>query len=102
MNLDEEHPPRADARRNRALIIAAAVTALSAGPAATVSEIASRAGVSRGTVYAHFPTRSALVEAAREASGPPPVAGDIILTIRLVFAAGRGESEAGSAAPRSR
>ena len=102
MNLDEEHPPRADARRNRALIIAAAVTELSASPAATVGGIASRARVSRGTVYAHFPTRSALVEAAREASGTPAVTGDIILTIRVVFAAGRAESEAGSAAPRSR
>ena len=102
MNFDEERPPRADARRNRALIIAAAVTALSANPAATVGEIARSAGVSRGTVYVHFPTRSALVEAARGASGPPAAAGDIILTIRLVFAAGRAESEAGSAAPRSR
>ena len=101
MRFNKERSPRADARHNRALIIAAAVAALSASPAATVGEIAGRAGVSRGTVYAHFPTRSALVEAAREASEPPAVAGDLVLTIRLVFSAGRAESEAGSAAPRS-
>lgn len=56
--------PRADAERNRALLLAAAKTAFAAkGPGASLDEIARAAGVGAGTLYRHFPTRDALVEA---------------------------------------
>ena len=56
---------RADAQRNRQRLIDAAVAAFSAGqdPVALES-IARDAGVGIGTLYRHFPTREALVEAA--------------------------------------
>jgi TetR/AcrR family transcriptional repressor of mexCD-oprJ operon len=55
---------RADAQRSIAAILEAAVTALSRNPDASVSEIAKAAGVGRVTLYAHFPSRADLVEAA--------------------------------------
>ena len=58
-------PLRADARRNRDLLLDAAVRAFSRdGAAATLDGIAKDAGVGIGTLYRHFPTREALVEAA--------------------------------------
>jgi AcrR family transcriptional regulator len=59
-----ELPKRADARRNRALILAAAEEAFAAeGVAVPLDDIARRAGVGAGTVYRHFPTKEALFEA---------------------------------------
>jgi AcrR family transcriptional regulator len=56
---------RADARRNRDRLLNAAVRAFSAGgPDDTLEAIAKDAGVGIGTLYRHFPTRDALVEAA--------------------------------------
>ncbi|WP_406636704.1 TetR/AcrR family transcriptional regulator [Amycolatopsis sp. WGS_07] len=56
-------PLRADARRNRDALLAAAREAFLAGEAdAHVDEIAKRAGVAVGTLYRHFETREALVE----------------------------------------
>jgi AcrR family transcriptional regulator len=56
---------RADARRNRDRLLHAAVRAFSAGgPDDTLEAIAKDAGVGIGTLYRHFPTRDALVEAA--------------------------------------
>ncbi len=56
---------RADARRNRDRLLDAAVRAFSAGgPDDTLEAIARDAGVGIGTLYRHFPTRDALVEAA--------------------------------------
>ncbi|MFG2101096.1 TetR/AcrR family transcriptional regulator [Micromonospora echinaurantiaca] len=55
---------RADAQRNIAAILEAAVNALSRNPDASVSEIAKAAGVGRVTLYGHFPNRDDLVEAA--------------------------------------
>jgi AcrR family transcriptional regulator len=56
---------RADAQRNREQLLAAAVAAFSAdGPEITLDSIARRAGVGIGTLYRHFPSREALVDAA--------------------------------------
>jgi AcrR family transcriptional regulator len=57
-------PLRADARRNRELVLEAARTAFAAeGVTVPLDEIARRAGVGAGTVYRHFPTKEALFEA---------------------------------------
>jgi AcrR family transcriptional regulator len=57
-------PLRADARRNRALILEAAFEAFASdGLSVPVQEIARRAGVGTGTVSRHFPTKEALFEA---------------------------------------
>ena len=57
-------PLRADARRNRERVLQAArATFASEGLDAQMDEIARRAGVGVGTVYRHFPTKDALVEA---------------------------------------
>ena len=61
----EQRPLRADAQRNRARLLEVAVRAFSqSGPEATLEAIAKEAGVGIGTLYRHFPTREALVEAA--------------------------------------
>ncbi len=58
-------PLRADAQRNRERLLDAAVRAFSQdGPEVTLDAIAKDAGVGIGTLYRHFPTREALVEAA--------------------------------------
>lgn len=55
---------RADARRNRARVLAAAGEAFAAqGLDVPLSEIARRAGVGAGTVYRHFPSKQVLLEA---------------------------------------
>lgn len=58
-------PLRADAKRNQQrLITAAAETFADRGAdSASLEEIARRAGVGIGTLYRHFPTRQALLEA---------------------------------------
>ncbi|GIJ30796.1 TetR family transcriptional regulator [Micromonospora qiuiae] len=57
-------PLRADAQRNRARILAAAEATLAdKGPSASTEEIAHRAEVAVGTIFRHFPTKEALVEA---------------------------------------
>jgi AcrR family transcriptional regulator len=58
-------PMRADAQRNRDRLLETAVRAFSQdGPDVTLEAIAKDAGVGIGTLYRHFPTREALVEAA--------------------------------------
>ena len=58
-------PVRADARRNRERLLEAAVRAFASdGADVTLDAIAKTAGVGIGTLYRHFPTRDALVEAA--------------------------------------
>ena len=60
-----DRPMRADAQRNRARLLEAAVRAFSQeGPEVTLDAIAKGAGVGIGTLYRHFPTRESLVEAA--------------------------------------
>ena len=55
--------PRADAERNRARLLDAAKAAFASGQTPTLEQIARAAGVGIGTLYRHFPTREALVEA---------------------------------------
>jgi AcrR family transcriptional regulator len=55
--------PRADAERNRQLLLEAAKACFTkTGAATSLEEIARTAGVGIGTLYRHFPTREALVE----------------------------------------
>lgn len=57
-------PLRADARRNRAGILAAAATVFAEqGAAASTEEVAARAGVAIGTVFRHLPTKPDLLRA---------------------------------------
>jgi AcrR family transcriptional regulator len=56
-------PMRADARRNRERLLAAATSAFAEhGADAPLEDIARSAGVGIGTLYRHFPTRLALQE----------------------------------------
>jgi AcrR family transcriptional regulator len=57
---------RADAERSVARILDAAVDALGEDPEVSMSAIARRAGVVRATIYVHFSTREALLEAVTE------------------------------------
>jgi TetR/AcrR family transcriptional regulator, mexCD-oprJ operon repressor len=54
---------RADAEQNMTRILDAAAECLSRSPTATMADIAQAAGVGRVTVYGHFPSRDALIEA---------------------------------------
>jgi AcrR family transcriptional regulator len=57
-------PLRADARRNRERVLTAAAVVFSEhGHEAQMDDVARRAGVGVGTVYRHFPTKEALMEA---------------------------------------
>lgn len=59
-----ERRPRADAQRNRQRILEVARQAFTeSGAEATLDDIARRSEVGPGTLYRHFPTRDALVEA---------------------------------------
>ena len=56
--------PRADALRNRERILEVAKLAFSRGGADTnLDDVAKQAGLGAGTLYRHFPTREALIEA---------------------------------------
>jgi AcrR family transcriptional regulator len=64
MTADPETPLRADARRNRDQILAAARTIFAAqGAEVPMEEIARAAGVGVGTLYRRFPDRDALIRA---------------------------------------
>ena len=55
---------RTDARRNREIVLRTAIDAFSEeGVAVSLGRIAQRAGVGAGTVYRHFPSKDALLEA---------------------------------------
>ena len=57
-------PLRADAARNRGLLLAAAEEEFAErGPDASVADIARRAGVAKGTVFRHFATKDELIAA---------------------------------------
>jgi AcrR family transcriptional regulator len=56
--------PRADAQRNRKRILQVAKEIFTRnGAAASLDDIARQAGIGPGTLYRHFPTRDALIEA---------------------------------------
>jgi AcrR family transcriptional regulator len=56
--------PRTDAQRNRERILEVAKDAFTrSGASASLDDIAKDAGVGAGTLYRHFPTRDALLEA---------------------------------------
>jgi AcrR family transcriptional regulator len=59
-----ERRPRTDAQRNRERILEVAKEAFTrSGANASLDEIAKESGVGPGTLYRHFPTRDALLEA---------------------------------------
>src|SRR5262249_12378196 len=56
--------PRTDAQRNRERILEVAKEAFTrSGANASLDDIAKESGVGAGTLYRHFPTRDALIEA---------------------------------------
>jgi AcrR family transcriptional regulator len=56
--------PRADAQRNRARILEIAKEAFTrSGANISLDDVARQAGIGAGTLYRHFPTREALLEA---------------------------------------
>ncbi|MGW6565645.1 TetR/AcrR family transcriptional regulator [Streptomyces sp. NPDC054975] len=57
---------RADAERSRVAVLDAAVRLLAERPDAGMAAIAAAAGVTRQTVYAHFGTRDALLDAVAD------------------------------------
>ena len=59
-----ERKPRTDAKRNRERILAVAKEAFTRrGANASLDDVAKEAGVGAGTLYRHFPSRDALIEA---------------------------------------
>ena len=59
-----QRKPRMDALRNRERILEVAKEAFTRhGAATSLDDIAKQAGVGAGTLYRHFPTRDALIEA---------------------------------------
>ena len=59
-----QRKPRSDAQRNRERILESAKEAFTRlGADASLDDIAKRAGVGAGTLYRHFATRDALIEA---------------------------------------
>src|ERR1700735_2449209 len=59
-----QRKPRADAHRNRERILADAKDAFTRrGANTSLDDVAKQAGVGAGTLYRHFPTRDALLEA---------------------------------------
>jgi AcrR family transcriptional regulator len=61
----DEKPTRADARRNRERLLATALEVFAGqGTDVSLNVIAKAAGVGIGTLYRHFPTREAILEAA--------------------------------------
>lgn len=72
--------PRADAVRNRERILASAVALLAANAEASMQDIADASGVTRMTVYRHFPDRHALFVAAakRAAASVEPILDEML------------------------
>lgn len=91
-----QRPLRADARRNYDAIVAAAREALREhGAAASLEDVARRAGVGIGTLYRRFPSRLALLEAVyREDVDALRVTTDVLVERETPWAALEGWVEA--------
>ena len=63
-----EKPPRADARRNVQRILEATTALIARDPAISMERIAEGAGVSRATLYHHFPNRDVLMDVLTDQS----------------------------------
>jgi AcrR family transcriptional regulator len=63
---DSPRQRRADAQRSIAAIVRSAIRLFGERPDASMTDVARAAGVGRVTIYAHFPTREALIGAAIE------------------------------------
>jgi AcrR family transcriptional regulator len=63
-----DRPARADARRNRARLLAVTIEVIATDPAASMEKVAAAAGVSRATLYHHFRNRDALMDALTDQS----------------------------------
>jgi AcrR family transcriptional regulator len=64
LSLLARRKPRSDAQQNRDRILEVAKAAFTlSGADASLDDIAKQAGVGPGTLYRHFPTRDALIEA---------------------------------------
>ena len=59
----DSRPRRADARRSAAAVLDAAIAVLNDRPDASMADVARAAGVTRQTVYAHYPSRDELLAA---------------------------------------
>jgi AcrR family transcriptional regulator len=89
--MESNDPKRADARRNRDAILAAALEALTESPDASLNAIAKRAGVANATLYRNFATREDLVLAAYEHEvGTLVETADVLLETEAPSAALRG------------
>ena len=76
--------PRTDAQQNRARILEVAKGAFTkSGADASLDDIAKQAGVGPGTLYRHFPTREALIEAVYHAEVEKLAAAQRELSARL-------------------
>jgi serine phosphatase RsbU (regulator of sigma subunit) len=64
---------REDARRNRERIVKAAARVLAQSPSASLEDVATAAGVSRTTIYRHFPDRDSLIAASEDEPRTSPV-----------------------------
>jgi AcrR family transcriptional regulator len=64
----EDQSVRADARRNARRLLDAAAELLAADPSVNLEQVAAHARVSRTTLYHHFPSREALLDALTDRS----------------------------------
>jgi len=64
----DDRSARADARRNASQLLDAAAELLAADPLVNLARVAAHAGVSRTTLYHHFPSRDALLDALTDRS----------------------------------
>lgn len=68
MSSFETQSARADARRNARRLLDAAAELLAADPNVSLEQVAAHARVSRTTLYHHFPSREALLDALTDRS----------------------------------
>src|ERR1700749_3521018 len=76
--------PRTDAQRNRERILEVAKEAFTrSGANTSLDDIAKQAGVGAGTLYRHFPTRDALLEAVYRVEVEKLAAAERELSVKL-------------------